>query len=127
MDFYERNATFTAVVQLPPKLFDSIRELTIDIDINVYEGRVGEPKVPLLSSAKQRIKASKETESVVHIVVNKIVHLDKIVYSNRCPKDIGLEIKASLAVVNYNESEDLGGTVNDSGCVDMSKSHSVGV
>lgn len=127
MDFYERNATFTAVIQLPPKLFDSIHELTIDIDVNVYEGRVG-PKVPLLSSAKQRIKANKETKGVVHIVVNKIVHLDKIVYSNRCPKHIGLEIKASLAVVNYSDSESsLGTPVVDSGCVDMSKSHSIGV
>ena len=115
-DFYQRNATITAVVQFLP---DSLAcrpsyECTFELDVSVFEGQ-DVKEAPLLGSARQRVKVTdiEREKHVMHITVHNIVKLDKIVYSYLCPKMIGLKITAALNVVKR---------ILDSGCVDMSKS-----
>lgn len=117
IDFYERNATITAVVQFFP---DSLAcrpscECTFELSVGVFEGRETK-EASLLSRASQRVKVTdiERKKHVMHITVHNIVKLDKIVYSYQCPQLIGLEITASLTVVKA--------VVLDSGYIDMSKS-----
>ena len=97
VDFYERYATLTAVMQFSSKSLASSCEYTLDLDVNVYDGQVEHRS--LIGSVKQHIKPELKNGNTFHITVHKVVNLDRIVYSHKCPKFIGFEIKAGLTVV----------------------------
>ena len=127
-DFYERNATLTAVVKFSPNSIACCSSQTciVELDVKVYEGRmdcasVHEPS--LLGGAKGRRKLSRQEreECVMHIAVHKVVKLDAIVYHETCPNIsvITLQITASVQTVRNDDNQEL---ERDSGCIGASKS-----
>lgn len=125
-DFYERNATFTAVVKFLQNSIacSSSHTCIVELDVKVYEGKVDSATVhepSLLGAAKRRRKLSQQEreECVMHIAVHKVVKLDAIIYHETCPNIsvITLQITASIQTVRNDDNQEC-----DSGCIGASRS-----
>ncbi len=124
-DFYERNATFTAVVKFSQnsiacRSHDIV--CVVELGVKVYEGRVDPARAneaSLLGTAKERRKLNEQEreECVMHMTVHRVVKLDTIVYHETCPNMITLQITASVQTVMNDSNQEF-----DSGCIGAGRS-----
>lgn len=125
-DFYERNATFTAVVMFSQNSIacSGSHVCIIELGVKVYEGRVDQAtadEANLLGTTKERRKLNEQEreERVMHMAVHGVVKLDTIVYHETCPNInvITLQVTASVQTVRNDNNQEY-----DSGCIGASKS-----
>ena len=112
-DFYERNATFTAVVKFSQNSIACSRSRVciVEFDVKVYEGRVDSATITdetsLLGAAKGWRKLSEQEREarLMHIAVHKVVKLDTVVYHETCPNInlITFRITASVQTVRNDD------------------------
>ena len=122
-DLNQHYATLTAIVQFSPSshicrnLLD-FYECRVKLTVEVFDGRV-EQGCKISTAVNERKLTSDEREHhTMHITVNKVIDLDKIVYTETCPDLITLRITANLEANRlhvYASNVEL-----DSGCGDHS-------